>query len=74
LVKAIGLAVLLASFASVSSAGPVTSIICKIDPKFGKICATKAPEVDPASAAAGLTLLMGGLVVLRGRRSKKPDA
>jgi len=28
----------------------------------------QAPEVDPASAMAGLTLLAGGLAVLRGRR------
>jgi hypothetical protein len=29
-----------------------------------------APEIDAASAAAGLTLMIGGLAVLRGRRSK----
>lgn len=28
----------------------------------------KAPEIDPASIASGLTLLFGGLAVLRGRR------
>ncbi len=33
----------------------------------------QAPEIDPASAASGLTLLLGTLVVLRGRRSVKPD-
>lgn len=27
-----------------------------------------APEMDPASATAALTLVMGGLAVLRGRR------
>lgn len=27
-----------------------------------------APEIDPASAFGGLTLLLGGLAVLRGRR------
>jgi hypothetical protein len=27
-----------------------------------------APEIDPASAVAGLTMLFGGLAVLRGRR------
>jgi LPXTG-motif cell wall-anchored protein len=32
---------------------------------------TTAPEIDPAGAMAGLTLLVGGLAVLRGRRSKK---
>jgi hypothetical protein len=30
--------------------------------------ATRAPEIDPASAVSGLTLLLGGLAVLRGRR------
>jgi hypothetical protein len=28
----------------------------------------RAPEIDPASAMAGLTMLAGGLAVLRGRR------
>ena len=31
----------------------------------------RAPEIDPASAMAGLTLLAGGLVVLRGRKVKQ---
>jgi hypothetical protein len=31
---------------------------------------TQAPEIDPASAASGLTLLLGGLAVLRGRRMR----
>jgi hypothetical protein len=30
-----------------------------------------APEIDPASAMAGLTMLAGGLAILRGRRSRK---
>jgi hypothetical protein len=35
----------------------------------------KAPEIDPASAMAGMTMLLGGLAVLRGRRTKaKKDA
>lgn len=33
--------------------------------------AVAAPEFDPASALAALTLLSGGLAVLRGRRTKK---
>jgi Spy/CpxP family protein refolding chaperone len=33
-----------------------------------------APELDPASAIAALTLLSGGMAVLRGRRRRgKPD-
>jgi hypothetical protein len=31
----------------------------------------KAPEIDPASALSALTLLAGGLVVLRGRKLGK---
>ncbi len=30
--------------------------------------AIAAPEIDPASAAGGLALLLGGLAVLRGRK------
>ena len=34
-------------------------------------CTLQAPEMDPSSAAAGLTLLVGGIAVLLGRRSKR---
>ena len=33
----------------------------------------KAPEIDPASAASGLTLLLGSLLVLRGRLRVQPS-
>jgi hypothetical protein len=33
---------------------------------------TAAPEIDLGSTAAGLTLALGGLVVLRGRRARSP--
>lgn len=33
-----------------------------------------APEIDPASAASGLTLLLGSLIVLRGRRSREIES
>ena len=33
----------------------------------------KAPEIDPASAMVGLTMLAGGLAVLRGRRKKSME-
>jgi hypothetical protein len=38
-----------------------------------KVAATavSAPEIDPASSLTGLTLLAGGLAVLRGRRNRK---
>ncbi len=32
---------------------------------------TAVPEIDPAGATAGLTLLAGGLAILRARRLKK---
>jgi hypothetical protein len=35
------------------------------------IVIVQTPEIDPASAMAGLTLLAGGLAVLRGRFAKK---
>jgi hypothetical protein len=31
----------------------------------------RAPEIDPASAASALTLLMGGVLVLRSRVAKR---
>ena len=34
------------------------------------VSATSAPEIDPAGMLSGLTLLAGGLAVLRGRRRK----
>jgi hypothetical protein len=33
--------------------------------------ATAAPEIDPAGAMSGITLLLGGLAVLRGRNLKQ---
>jgi hypothetical protein len=35
--------------------------------------AYQAPEIDPASAMTGLTMLAGGLAVLRGRRKISKD-
>jgi hypothetical protein len=32
---------------------------------------TAAPEIDPASAMSGITLFLGSLAVMRGRRSRK---
>jgi hypothetical protein len=39
--------------------------------EFLVVSPMRAPEIDPASAASGLTLLLGGLAVARGRRAKK---
>jgi hypothetical protein len=40
----------------------------KVDPTSQ--VTTAAPEIDPAGAASALTLLVGGLAALRGRRQK----
>jgi len=41
---------------------------CVPTTSYGTFTATQAPEIDPTSAASGLTLLLGGIVVLRGRK------
>jgi hypothetical protein len=41
--------------------------VCTVAPPSKTVA---APEIDAGSAAAGLTLMIGGLAVLRGRRSK----
>jgi hypothetical protein len=38
--------------------------------KAGVWTVTRTPEIDPASAVSGLTLLLGGVAVLRGRRAQ----
>jgi hypothetical protein len=62
------------TLAGVASAGSDDNSKC-FNFWFITICPTsvntnpvKAPEIDPASAMAGLTMLAGGLAVLRGRR------
>ena len=41
------------------------------DKDLGDKKQVKAPEIDPATAFSGFTLLAGGLAVIRGRRLKK---
>jgi hypothetical protein len=90
MIKALGLAILLAAAANVASAGQgnqgngqintIISDICsdypKLDSKldstsFCKGHVVTAPEIDAASAMAGMTILLAGLAVVRGRRAKK---
>lgn len=84
MIKKIGLMVLLATLSGAASArGPVETCTTKYL-FFGLISyqscphtgggTVSAPEIDPASAMAGLTLLMGGLAVLRGRRFNNTKA
>jgi hypothetical protein len=52
--------------------GTFTAPASNPDFGYGNWSATlvQAPEIDPASAASALTLLLGGLAVLRGRRTQ----
>jgi hypothetical protein len=43
-----------------------TAILSNVS--IGQVTGTQAPEIDPASALSALTLLAGGLAVIRGRK------
>ncbi len=71
--KTIGILALSAATASTAVAGEWTAVA-----RFGvdvgrstKSVVAAAPEIDPAGALSGVTLLLGGLAVMRGRRAKK---
>ena len=79
-IRKIGLALVLTTVAGVASAGTGGgNELCIPLPWGGTVCIplsqpsspVQAPEIDPASAMAGLTMLAGGLAVLRGRRRIK---
>jgi hypothetical protein len=79
MVRTICLALALMSMAGVASARHSDSREFARDSNSNNSYSTKfkhrhqpvsAPEIDPSSAMVGLTLMMGGLAVLRGRRSK----
>ncbi len=86
MVRKIGLAVLLAALSGVASAKDSCRIeyflwfpieVCNHDHDGGHDhgggggSVNQAPELDSASALSGLTLALGGIAVLRGRRSSK---
>jgi hypothetical protein len=81
MVRKIVLATLLTTLAGAASATISQGVSCTTHYFWGvipyEVCtvapppkAVAAPEIDAASAVAGLTLMIGGLAVLRGRRSK----
>jgi LPXTG-motif cell wall-anchored protein len=84
MIRKIGLGILLAAVATAASARE--SQVCKTEYWLGfipyKVCTTpdtkptpvKAPEIDAASAVAGLTLMIGGVAVFLGRRKKNTAA
>lgn len=80
MVRKFALAILLTTAAGIASATPA-GVSCTTHWFLGvipyEVCTNTpppkpvaAPEIDAASAVAGLTLMIGGLAVLRGRRSK----
>ena len=68
--KLLCIAALSMSLLGVASAGTVSSTDTQC--RRGSSCPTpySAPEVGAGSFVAGLTLLLGGLAVLRGRQTK----
>jgi hypothetical protein len=84
MIRKLALAIVLTTAAGIASATP-PGVICSTHWFLGiipyEVCTNNppakpvaAPEIDAASAAAGLTLMIGGLAVLRGRRSKSSIA
>jgi hypothetical protein len=78
-VRKISLALMLMAMAGVASASSGGQSGGCFQILWIKICPKptnppfQAPEIDPASAMAGLTMLAGGLAVLRGRRKVSKD-
>lgn len=82
MVRKLALAIFLTSVAGIASATVTTpDRSCTIHWFLGiipyEVCKTPdppnpvaAPEIDATSAVAGMTLMIGALAVLRGRRSK----
>jgi hypothetical protein len=55
---------------AVACVGPAQIGYSKDKDKDKDKTVTAAPEIDPASAISALTLLAGGLAVVRGRRRR----
>ena len=81
MIRKLALAIVLTTAAGIASATTTSGVTCTTHYFLGfipyEVCTNNpnpkpvaAPEIDAASAVAGLTLMIGGLAVLRGRRSK----
>ena len=82
MVRKIALALLLTAAAGVASANTSSGVVCTTKYFLGifpyEVCTVAtppqhvvaAPEISATSAVAGLTLVIGALAVLRGRRSR----
>ena len=74
LAKAIGVLALSAGMASTAFAGHWAAFAhfgVQQSPPPSAWTVVSAPEIDPAGALSGLTLLLGGLAVVRAGRAKK---
>jgi hypothetical protein len=83
MIRNIGFALVLAMTATVAMAGAPSNSDHRFlrAPEFTPVSheassgasasAVSAPEIDPASMVAGLTLMLGSLAVMRGRRATK---
>jgi hypothetical protein len=83
MVRLVALGILIFTVQGPASALPVSADrLCRVEyiwrviphevcstPKFASRT-VEAPEIDPASALGSLSLLLGGLAVLRGQRNK----
>jgi hypothetical protein len=85
MIRKVTLVVLLSGICGVASAndhdscasgwdGGKPNLKCTLDRDDHHKKTVTAPEIDSASAIAGLTFLLGGLAVLRGRRTKNSKA
>ena len=69
--KTIAVSMLLILVSGISQAGASAGANCSWNPRLHRsVCVNRAPEIDMTSVAAGFTLCLGGLAVLRGRRAK----
>jgi hypothetical protein len=59
-----------AAATSLKSCGLLLVVAACAATAFGKDV-SRVPEIDPASASSALAILIGGLLMLTGRRSKK---
>jgi hypothetical protein len=78
------LAMTSSAYAGGGGGGGLGGLLCQIELKLGMVPScpsggggsgggsgpTAAPEIDPASAMTALTLVLGGLAVVRGRRTQ----
>lgn len=72
--KLVGIVALSVGTASAALAGQWTADAhIGVNPPhiFGHSPPTAVPEIDPAGALSAVTLLLGGIAVVRGRRTRK---